>query len=51
MLASVFTIVACINGCDSNQADTLVKEQIQAMNDLSEVLETKAPASEVAEIQ
>jgi hypothetical protein len=49
-LASLFLVVCGVSGCGAN-ADGLVKEEIQTMNDLADALENKAPEAKVSELK
>ena len=50
VLRSLVLVLFGVSGCGAS-ADSLVKEQIQGMNDLAEALETKAPEAKVKELQ
>jgi hypothetical protein len=50
VLGSLLLVLCGVSGCGAN-ADSLIKEQIKAMNDLAEALETKAPEAKVNEVQ
>jgi hypothetical protein len=43
-------LIAGVSGCSANP-DSMVKEQIAAMNDMSAALESKAPEAKVKEAQ
>ena len=48
-LLGLFLLLCGVSGCGSS-ADSLVKEQIQNMNNLAEALENKAPDSKISEL-
>jgi TolB-like protein len=50
LLGSLFLALCAVSGCGAN-ADSLVKEDIKAMNDLAEALETNAPEAKVKELR
>ncbi len=49
-LGSLFVAVCAISGCGAS-ADSLMKDQIQLLNQLAEAYETKAPEAKINEIK
>lgn len=51
LAASLLVVALCTNGCNRNSADAVMKDNIAAMNELADAVESNAPEGKISEIQ